>query len=78
MVPVRKIGGDFYGFFPLNNRYFYSASGGELFSNERFFKVMNQGKELKAHHLIEKTQKNVESFVGVTPASDDLTMLALL
>jgi hypothetical protein len=38
---------------------------------------MNQDRELKARHLIEKIQINVESFVGVTPASDDLTMLAL-
>lgn len=49
---------------------------GELFGNERFFKTMNQGRGLKARHLIEKIQTDVESFVGVTPASDDLTMLA--
>jgi serine phosphatase RsbU (regulator of sigma subunit) len=78
MVPARQVGGDFYDFFPLNKRFFcFSIGEGELFGNERFFKIMNQDRELKARHLIEKIQINVESFVGVTPASDDLTMLAL-
>lgn len=50
---------------------------GEIFSDERMFRVINglQGKDVKG--MIGGIRREIDNFVEDTPASDDVTMLAL-
>ena len=49
----------------------------EEFGNERMFKAINKTKKMDVKDVIGKLEEEVNSFIGETPASDDLTMLAL-
>lgn len=50
---------------------------GELFGDERMIGALNSADNEKVRGIIEKVSSVVSVFVGETPASDDLTMLAL-
>jgi phosphoserine phosphatase RsbU/P len=50
---------------------------GELFGEDRMCASLNQVGDLRVRRIIEQVKEDVGVFVGETPASDDLTMLAL-
>jgi phosphoserine phosphatase RsbU/P len=50
---------------------------GELFGEDRMCASLNQAGDLRVRRIIEQVKEDVGVFVGETPASDDLTMLAL-
>jgi phosphoserine phosphatase RsbU/P len=50
---------------------------GKLFGDERMLAALNRSSDDEVRMIIKKVKDNIAAYVGETPASDDLTMLAL-